>query len=94
MATNIKNGEVVTSTANEQEFELTGTYIRPLTSVRLLYKTGTVQFGVGEKKTVFTPVITSSNSSLSGTGDRAIVDVENGVFNLRLKGSGTVEVTW
>jgi hypothetical protein len=94
MATTIKNGEVVTSTATEQEFEISRPYTDPIQSVRLLWKSGTVQFGVGEKKTAFTPVITSSNDSLAASGDKALVDVENGVFNLRLKGSGTVQVTW
>lgn len=94
MATLIRNGEQLTSGASETEYELTPPYSWPTQDVRLDYVSGTVQYGVGEKKTAFTPVITSTNDSLSASGDKAIVTCENGKFNLRLKGSGVVAVTW
>lgn len=94
MATTIINGEIVTSTTEEQEFELTRPYPEPLQDVRITWKSGTVQYGVGEKTTAFTPVITDDSNSLTASGEKEFVSVENGRFNLRLKGSGTVAIHW
>jgi hypothetical protein len=92
--TSIKNGEIVTTTASETEYEITAPYTTPLQDVKLLWVSGTVQYGVYEKTATFTTQMTATNGSLSASGDKDILTIQNGYFNLRLKGAGSVKVSW
>jgi hypothetical protein len=91
--TTLVNGQNVTSVASETEYELTRPFDIPFQYVRIELVSGSVQFGVFEKTTVFTPQI-NTERTYSTAGDKVIFTVENGKFNLRAKGSGVFTITW
>jgi hypothetical protein len=93
MATTIKNGESVSVGANETEYEITRPFDSPIQLVRLELVSGTIQSGVAVKGATFTTAL-STEASYSTAGDKWAHTIENGNFNLRMKGTGVVKVTY
>jgi hypothetical protein len=91
--TSIKNGDSVSVGATETEYELSGLKDFPLTLVRLELVSGTIQSGTATKADTFVPSLTTE-ASYSTAGDKWALTVQNGVVNLRMKGTGVVKVTW
>lgn len=90
------NGQLVTVTTNEAEYDLTEPFDQPLQLVRLELVSGTLQTGVKEKATFFVPSL-NTEATYSTAGDKWAHTIESGNVNLRMKASGgnaTVKVTW
>jgi hypothetical protein len=88
----VKNGQLITSTATEQELQPEGPFEDG--TVQLLkmdWISGTLYYGVGTAGG--SPIIDTSvyAPSTSGTDFRTI---DAGNYNLRVVGSGTFKISW
>lgn len=92
-ATSVKTGGLVTSTAAEIQIQFTDLPIGAAVSVLTELVSGSVQYGVYENTTAFVPQIDASQETVSTAGSKRMFDIQNGIFNLRCKGSGTFSVT-
>lgn len=92
-ATDVRTGYLVTSTAAEIQLNLLGVIGGTVQDVLCEWVSGTVRLGVFENTTVLSPEIVSANhATLAAAGDKAILRVENGKFNLRCVGVGTFKI--
>lgn len=91
MATQARQGQVLTSTATETEFTLEG--MPPLGAEVYLYVvTGTFQYATGPIGSA-ARIADSGYESVTTAGTTRKVTVLNG-SSLRLKGAATVGITW
>jgi hypothetical protein len=92
--TKVKNGQLITSTATEQDLQPDGVFEDG--SVQLLQcevVSGTVYFGVGPAGG--SPVINGDTSYGSyTTAGKALRTIDAGAYNLRVVGSGTFIISW
>jgi hypothetical protein len=91
--TKVKNGELITSTDTEQDFELSGVWDGDLQLVQCEVVSGTLYFGVGDAGG--SPVINGATPYGSyTTGGKVLRTINSGQQNLRCVGSGTFIISW
>jgi hypothetical protein len=90
----VKNGQLITSTATEQDLEPEGPFEDGgVVLVQAETKSGTVYFGVGPAGG--SPVINGSTPYGSYTTDgKALRTIDPGAFNFRCVGVGTFIISW
>jgi hypothetical protein len=93
-ATDVRSGGLVTSTAAEIQLNLVGVIEGTVQNVLCEWVSGSFKLGVYENTTVLSPLIDSGQASLTAAGDKMILTVENGKFNLRCVGVGTFRVSF
>lgn len=91
--TTVKNGELITSTATEQDLQLDGVWDGDVQLVQCEVVSGTLYFGVGSAGG--SPVINGATQYGSyTTGGKALRTIDSGANNLRCVGVGTFIVSW
>lgn len=94
--TKVYNGQLITSTATEQDIEPIGPFQDGNTMLVVCeIVTGTLEFGVG--KAGGSPIIDGNLGtwgSYTTAGTRAYRTIDPGISNLRVVGVGTFIVSW
>lgn len=91
--TQIKNGQLITSSATEQDLQPVGPFEEGTVQlIQIELVSGSVQFGVGP--TAGSPVIDATYATYSTAGQKTLRTIRAGAHNLRCVGVGTFMVSW
>lgn len=92
--TKIKQGQAITLSTTETDYELDGP-TQPFTTVTLLLVSGTLSYTTGPTPSE-TPIMDATYATYSTAGDKILVSVAPGVSSLRMKcaSAGVVNVSW
>ncbi len=90
-------GSSITSTTTETGFTIKGSYksTEPVTLLLTLVS-GSVQLGVTEQTSVFTPIINVgvTHTTWSTAGDKMPMTFDPTAEEIRVKGTGVVAINW
>lgn len=90
--TKVKNGQLITSDATEQDLQLDGVFYDQVVIVKCDVISGTIYFGTGPAGG--SPVMNGSTPYGSYSTGAAYRSVNPGTSNLRCVGVGTFIVSW
>lgn len=91
--TKVESGQLITSTDEEQDLELSGVWDGDLQLVQCEVTSGTLYFGVG--RAGGSPIINGATPyGPYTTGGKALRTINSGQYNLRCVGVGTFIVSW
>lgn len=89
--TAIKQGQFITLSSTEQSFYLDGP-VGELEEVLIILQSGaSLQFAVSSS---VSPVIDTTYSTYTESGLKLLVTIDPGKSNLRVKGTGVIDISW
>lgn len=92
--TKIKQGQAVTLSTTETDYELDGP-TQPFTTITLLLVSGTLLYTTGPTPSEV-PIMDATFATYSTAGDKILVSLSPGTSSLRMKcvSAGVVNVSW